>query len=276
MALKTLEGKTIKQLLKPRAAASHKGDHGHALLISGDKGKMGASIISARACLRSGVGLLSVNIPDTERLIIQTAIPEAMVLIREKDKTNPNQFAAVGIGPGLGLSKASIKLAKNILTNCNRPQVWDADALTILAAEKTLLKKLKKESILTPHPKEFDRLFGTHKSEEQRRKKAVEMANKYKIIIVLKGSITMIAYQGETFLNTTGNSGLAKGGSGDALTGMITAFLAQGYTALTAAKIAVYLHGLAADLTLTHQSKESMLISDVIENLGMAFKKVMK
>ncbi|HET6224932.1 MAG TPA: NAD(P)H-hydrate dehydratase, partial [Bacteroidia bacterium] len=162
------------------------------------------------------------------------------------------------------------------LSTCNRPLVWDADALNIFAAEKALLKKLKKESVLTPHPKEFDRLFGAHKTEEQRRKKAVEMAGKYNIIIVLKGPITRVCYQGETFLNTTGNSGLAKGGSGDALTGMITAFLAQGYAPITATKIAVYLHGLAADLTLADQSKESMLISDVIENLGAAFKKVMK
>lgn len=275
MPLKTLEKKTIQALIKPRAAASHKGDHGHALLIAGSVGKMGACVISARACLRSGVGLLSVNIPETERFILQTSIPEAMVTLRDREKLNLNNFAAIGIGPGLGISKASIKLVKNILI-CNQPIVWDADALNILAAEKTLLKKLKKDSILTPHPKEFDRLFGPHKTEEQRRKKAVEMANKYNIIIVLKGPITKISYQSETFLNTTGNSGLAKGGSGDALTGMITAFLAQGYAPIVATKIAVYLHGLAADITLADQSKESMLISDVIEHLGTAFKKTMK
>jgi|SRR3954468_10530415 len=276
MPLKTLEKKTIQSLLKPRAAASHKGDHGHALLIAGNKGKMGACVISARACLRSGVGLLSVNIPGEERFILQTTIPEAMVTLRASEKTNWNNFASIGIGPGLGISKGSIKLVKNVLSNCNRPIVWDADALTILSAEKYLLKKLKKDSILTPHPKEFDRLFGVHKTEEQRRKKALEMASKYDIIIVLKGPITKITYHGETFLNTTGNSGLAKGGSGDALTGMITAFLAQGYAPLVATKIAVYLHGLAADLALTDQSKESMLISDVIEQLGSAFKKTMK
>ena len=276
MPLKTLEKKTIQALLKPRAAASHKGDHGHALLIAGSKGKMGACVISARACLRSGVGLLSVDIPEEERFILQTVIPEAMVMLRDKEKMNVNSFAAIGIGPGLGVSKASIKLVKSVLSNCNQPIVWDADALNILAAEKPLLKKLKKNSILTPHPKEFDRLFGAHKTEEQRRKKAVEMANKYNIIIVLKGPITKIAYHGETFLNTTGNSGLAKGGSGDALTGMITAFLAQGYAPLTATKIAVYLHGFAADLALSNQSKESMLISDVIEELGNAFRKTMK
>ncbi len=270
-----MEKKTIQALIKPRAAASHKGDHGHALLIAGSKGKMGACVISARACLRSGVGLLSVNIPDEERFILQTTIPEAMVTLRDKEKINFNNFASIGIGPGLGMSKASIKLVKSLLS-CNQPIVWDADALNILSAEKALLKKLKKDSILTPHPKEFDRLFGVHKTEEQRRKTAVEMANKYNIIIVLKGPITKISYHGETFLNTTGNSGLAKGGSGDALTGMIVAFLAQGYPPLTATKIAVYLHGLAADLALVDQSKESMLITDVIEQLGNAFKKTMK
>lgn len=275
MPLKTLEKKTIQALIKPRAAASHKGDHGHALIIAGSKGKMGACVISARACLRSGVGLLTVNIPVDERFILQTAIPEAMVMLRDEEKTDLNNFASIGIGPGLGTSKTSIKLVKSIL-NYNQPVVWDADALNIFAAEKTLLKKLKKDSILTPHPKEFDRLFGPHKTEEQRRKKAMEMANKYNIIIVLKGPITKICCHGETVLNTTGNSGLAKGGSGDALTGMITSFLAQGYPPLTATKIAVYLHGLAADIALADQSKESMLITDVIEQLGHAFKKTMK
>lgn len=275
MPLKTLEKKTIQALLKPRAAASHKGDHGHALLIAGSKGKMGACVISARACLRSGVGLLSVNIPEEERFILQTAIPEAMVTLRDNKKINFSSFASIGIGPGLGISKTSIKLVKSVLS-CNQPMVLDADALNILAAEKTLLKKLKKDTILTPHPKEFDRLFGVHKTEEQRRKKAVEMANKYNVIIVLKGPITKISYHGETFLNTTGNSGLAKGGSGDALTGMILAFLAQGYAPLTATKIAVYLHGFAADIALADQSKESMLITDVIEQLGTAFKRTMK
>lgn len=275
MPLKTLEKKKIQAPLKPRAAASHKGDHGHALLIAGSKGKTGACVISARACLRSGVGLLSVNIPEEERFILQTTIPEAMVTLRDSEKIDFNNFASIGIGPGLGISKSSIKLVKTVL-NCNRPIVWDADALNILAAEKSLLKKLKKDAILTPHPKEFDRLFGVHKTEEQRRKTAVAMAGKYNIIIVLKGPITKISYHGETFLNTTGNSGLAKAGSGDALAGMITAFLAQGYAPLTATKIAVYLHGLAADLALADQSKESMLITDVIEQLGHAFKKTMK
>ncbi len=276
MAYRTLEKKNVKGLIRPRATASHKGDHGHALLIAGNKGKMGAGVISARACLRSGVGLLTVNVPKEERLILQTAIPEAMLMIREENKSDLNLFSAVGIGPGLGTSKEAVKLLKSILINYNRPVVMDADALTILSTEKSLLKKIKKESILTPHPKEFDRLFGSHKTEEQRRKKALELADKYNIIIVLKGMNTMITHHGETFLNTTGNSGLAKGGSGDALTGMITAFLAQGYHPLSAAKIAVYLHGLAADKALNYQSKESMLIGDVIECIGQAFKSTMK
>lgn len=273
--MKPLDRKTVKSLIKPRGATTHKGDHGHALLITGSKGKMGAAFISSRACLRSGAGLLTVNVPAEERFVLQSGIPEAMIALRE-DRLNVSGFSAIGIGPGLRISKASEKLVKQVLSSFHQPVVWDADALNIFSANKSLLKKLQKGAILTPHPKEFDRLFGAHQNLEQRTRKAIEMAAKLDCVLVLKGFQTIITSKQGTVVNTTGNAGLAKGGSGDALTGIITAFLAQGYAPFTAARLGVYLHGLAADLAAGTQSLESMLITDVIECLGAAFKQLLK
>lgn len=264
----------IKALIKPRNASSHKGIHGHALIVAGSKGRMGASVIAAKACLRSGAGLLTLNIPEEERAILQTIIPEAMVVMREKP-FDQKKFSALGIGPGLGITKESKKLLKQLIGQTDIPSVLDADALTILSEEKSLLKKLTGQTILTPHSKEFDRLFGSHTDEKKRTEKAIEMSIQLNVVIVLKGARTVISYNGNTVVNSTGNAGLAKGGSGDALTGMITAFLAQGYSPFDAAKIGVYLHGLAADLALRNQSMESMLISDVIDCIGPGFKKLM-
>ena len=262
----------IQQLLKPREANSHKGTYGHALIIAGNKYKIGAAVIAAKACLRSGVGLLTVNIPEDERAIIQTAIPEAMLSARESAKHDINDFSAIGIGPGIGTEKDAVKLLTEILKSSNMPMVLDADALNIMAAEKDILPLINAGSILTPHPKEFDRLFGEHDSAEDRIQTAIQKAKELNIVIVLKDHKTIITYNDDTFQNTTGNAGLAKGGSGDALTGIITALVAQGYASFTAAKIGVYLHGLAADIAKQNQSMESMLITDVIEYLGKAFK----
>lgn len=273
--MQKLNKNIINSLIRARIPSSHKGNHGHALLIAGSKGKMGAGVIAARACLRSGVGLLSMDVPSEERMIIQTTIPEAMVIIREEG-ANLDLFHAIGVGPGLGISETSRKLLTKVIHDFRKPLLLDADALNILASETEILKKLIKGTVLTPHPKEFDRLFGAHKNERDRMNKAIEMAGKYNLVIVLKSAKTIIVNEEKIFINTTGNAGLAKGGSGDALTGIITAFLAQGYAPFTAAKMGVYIHGLAADITLKRQSMESMLITDVIEHLGEAFKKIMK
>ena len=270
--MQNLTKQHIQQLLKPRAPNSHKGTYGHALLIAGNKYKMGAAVIAAKACLRSGVGLLTVNIPEEERFILQTAIPEAMLQQRETEVNKMNDFSASAIGPGIGTDKNETELVYQIITTSNKPLLLDADALNILSANKEFLLKVKTNTIITPHPKEFDRLFGEHTSVEERQQTAIQKAKEYNLVIVLKDHQTLITHNGEAFINTTGNAGLAKGGSGDALTGIITAFLAQGYEPFIAAQIGVYLHGLAADITLEKQSMESMLISDVIENLGKAFK----
>nr|WP_315181972.1 NAD(P)H-hydrate dehydratase [uncultured Flavobacterium sp.] len=274
--MKALSKSYIKSILKPREASSHKGSHGHALLIAGSKGLMGSSVIASRACLRSGAGLLTVNIPEEERFILQTAIPEAMLVMRENTMSDLNNFSAIGIGPGLGTGKESEEILVSILNDFNKRILLDADALNCISSNKSLLEKIPKESIITPHPKEFDRLFGTHKDNNERMNTAILKSKELKITIVLKGHHTLITYNGDTFYNTTGNAGLAKGGSGDALTGIILSFLAQGYDPFGAAKLGVYLHGFAADLTLKKQSMESMLITDVIESLGKALKKTME
>jgi hydroxyethylthiazole kinase-like uncharacterized protein yjeF len=274
--MEKLRKNLINSLLKPRANASHKGTFGHALIIAGSLGKMGAAIIASRACLRSGVGLVTVNVPIDERIILQSAVPEAMLIFREEKEIDFNSFSTVAIGPGIGLDKKSAELLNKILKEFSGSILLDADALNIISANKKLLNIIPKSTIITPHPKEFDRLFGPHKSEELRVETAIKKAKELGLVIVLKGHKTLITANGEAFLNSTGNAGLAKGGTGDALTGIISAFLAQGYPSFEAAKIGVFLHGLAADLTLRKQSLESMLITDVIDNIGKAFKNIYK
>lgn len=269
----TVDLHLIQKIFINREPNSHKGNHGHVLLIAGNHDKMGAAIIAAKACLRAGAGLVTLNIPKEERMSIFTSIPEVMIEFRE-EKSDWSKYNTIAIGPGIGPDNASEYLIKHLLETANQQLVFDADALTILAKNKQWCNKLPNESILTPHPKEFDRLFGNHVSEAGRRETAIAKATKLKCIIVLKEHQTFITDGVQTYENKTGNSGLAKGGSGDALTGIITAFLAQGYEPLNAALLGVYLHGLAADITLATQSEESMLITDVIQNLGSAFKKI--
>ena len=264
---------TIQKLFKKRVPDSHKGNHGHALIIAGSKSKMGAAIICAKACLRAGAGLVTINIQKKERLAVFTAVPEAMIEFRE-DKKNWEHYNSFAIGPGIGTDKSAENQLKSFIANIKTPIVFDADALNILAKNQEELLNLPQKSILTPHVKEFDRLFGNHDSESERRETATTKAKELQLIIVLKGHKTFITDGEKSFENSTGNSGLAKGGSGDALTGIIAAFLAQDYEPLNAALLGVYIHGLAADITLETQSAESMLITDVIENLGKAFKKI--
>ena len=266
----------IKSILKERLPDSHKGTYGHALLVAGNIGKMGAAVIAAKACVRSGVGLVTVNIPFMEQLTIQVSVPEAMLNFRESFIDNYDSFSAIGIGPGIGKNKLEKKVLKEIIKYSNKPTVLDADALNIIADSKKMLEKITPNSIITPHPKEFDRLFGDHTSTEERKNTAIKIAELLNIVIVLKGYQTFVTNGTEHFINTTGNSGLAKGGSGDALTGLITGLLAQQYNSLNAALIAVYIHGLASDLTLHYQTMETMIITDVIENFGAAFNQIYK
>jgi hydroxyethylthiazole kinase-like uncharacterized protein yjeF len=271
-----LNKKYIASKLKVRGAFTNKSDYGHALIIAGQMGYMGAAVITAKAGLRAGLGLLTVCVPREERYILQTAVPEAMLVMREENLSHIGKFSVVGMGPGMGTNSISEELLIFVLKHFKKPILLDADALTIISNNKNIIPTIAAGTIITPHIGEFDRLFGMHQNKEDRLKTAVKKAKEHQIIIVLKDHCTAIVSKEKIFFNTTGNSGLAKGGSGDALTGIITSFLAQGYSGFEAANIGVYLHGLAADISLKKQSKESMIITDVIDNLGKAFKKIRK
>lgn len=275
MKMKKLNKHIIRSILKPRKPFTHKGNFGHALLIAGNVGKMGAAVIAAKACMRTGVGKLTASVPQSKSNILPIALPEAMICIREKDGDNFDLFSVLGIGCGIDVSKESFQILSYLIDQFKKPIVLDADALNIIAKNKILLNKIPKYSIITPHPKEFDRLFGKHYNKQERIITAIEKSKELNIVIVLKDHKTIMTFNGKAFENTTGNAGLAKAGSGDALTGAITAFLAQGYKPFDAAKVAVYLHGLAADICLKKQSMESMLITDVIDCFGKAFKKLL-
>lgn len=262
----------VKENLKKRDSQSHKGTHGHALLIAGSNYKMGAAIIASKACLRSGVGLLSVSCFESEKDVLFNSIPEAM-FSNTTFSNSSSKFTAVGIGPGIGVNEISLQSIYDLFEN-DLPTVFDADALNLIAKYKIDWSNFKFPYIITPHFREFDRLFGEHESLEARIETAKQKANELNCIIVLKNHQTHVIDGSNVYINTTGNAGLAKAGSGDALMGMITSFLAQGYSTLQASVLGVFLHGLAADITLKAQSEESMLITDVIENFGKAFQQL--
>ena len=270
MQLLKIDLNCIKNIYKKRPCDSHKGTHGHALLIAGSSDKIGAAVIASKACLRSGVGLLTVAFYPENKNVLFNSIPEAMYA-NSCVMNDLSPYNAIGIGPGIGVDEISLQYIYELFEN-KLPVVFDADALNLISKYKIDWKHFNFPFVLTPHPKEFDRLFGENDSEFERRNSAIQKAKELNCVIVLKGHKTFITNGIQNFENTTGNSGLAKGGSGDALTGMITSFLAQGYTTLESAILGVYLHGLAADITLQTQSEESMLITDVIENIGLAFK----
>ena len=267
-----LEEKDIVKLLKKRTKFSHKGTFGHALIVAGSKGMAGASVLAAKAALRSGVGLVTVHGPECNRIITQTAIPEA---IFQSDLTTIDRYNAIAIGPGIGTHAETAAILRDLLIKTDRPCILDADALNIISQQNDLLQLIPKYSILTPHPKEFERLFGVSNSSYERMLKAQESAKLYGVYIILKGAHTLIATpDGMLYFNSTGNSGMATAGSGDVLTGILVGLLAQGYSPEEVAKIGVFLHGLAADLALEDESKESLIAGDIIDRLGKAFKSV--
>ena len=268
----------IVKIYQPRKPFSHKGSHGHALLIGGSYGKIGAMVLATAACLRSGAGLVTTYIPRCGYAILQTSVPEAMAITDPDESmitTLPEdleKFSVIGAGPGMGTNKQTREAIFNLLNSFSKPFVFDADALNALAAQPEYLKALPPYSILTPHPKEFERLFGHCENDFERMAKAAEKAKEYKIIIVLKGHYTFIALpDGKSFFNSTGNAGMAKGGTGDILTGVITALCAQGYKPAEAAILGVYLHGLSGDLAAAALSKEAMTAGDIVGFLSHAF-----
>jgi len=269
----------IKTIYKPRSKFAHKGSYGHAALLCGSKGMMGAAVLSSFACLRSGVGKLTAYIPQCGYNIIQTAVPEAMAFIAGEDHlssaTAIKQFNAVGVGPGIGIHPSHKKLLAGIFETVKTPMVIDADALNIIAENKELLNLIPAQSIITPHPKEFERLFGKVENDFERLNLAATRSKELNIYIVLKGHYSFISTpDGRSYFNSTGNAGMATAGSGDVLTGVLTGLLAQNYTPLEACLLAVYLHGTAGDIAAVKFSKEAMIAGDLVNCLGDAFNQI--
>jgi hydroxyethylthiazole kinase-like uncharacterized protein yjeF len=239
---------------------------------------MGASVLASRACIKAGVGLVTAHIPRNGCTILQTAVPESLVSLDESDThftkaPELSKFTAVAVGPALGCTKPVHDGLLSLLESCKLPMVFDADALNIFGEHKDWLKLIPTGSILTPHPKEFERLFGKHENTYERNLAQMEFSKKYSIIIILKGAFTSISCtDGTCCFNSTGNPGMATGGSGDVLTGIVLSLLAQGYTSKDAAILGTYIHGLAGDLASEEEGVEGVIASDIINHTGKAFK----
>lgn len=274
-----IDSTAIANIYKSRDLFTHKGDYGHALIVAGSFGMMGAAVLAVKAAMRTGAGKVTALVPECGYSIVQSAMPEVMCKVCG-DKyiskvANWEELDVVGIGPGLSTNENAARAVAEFITACKEPIVVDADALNIMADRKELLGKLPADSILTPHPKEFDRLFGASTNSMQRLEKARTQAMRYNIIIVLKGRCTTIVTpEGECWYNLTGNPGMATAGSGDVLTGIITGLVAQGYTPEESAKLGVYIHGLAGNFAAQKLSQEAMIAGDIIDRLGKAFRTI--
>lgn len=266
----------IQKIYKPIDSHTHKGIQGHAALVAGSYGKIGAAVLASKACIKSGCGLVTAYIPKCGYEIIQSTIPEVMVVtvIHEKYISEiilEIEAQAIGIGPGIGQEDITQKAFYEFLKTNQTPLVIDADALNILSQNKTWLNLLQPGTILTPHPKELERLIGSWNSNQEKFEKTIEFSKQYGVIVVMKGAPTHIVNEDDIYQNATGNAALATAGSGDVLTGIITSLLAQGYQPIQAAQLGVYVHGLTADIALPETGYQSFIASDIIANLGKAF-----
>ena len=266
----------ILKRYKPIDNSTHKGIQGHALLIGGSYGKIGAVCLSSTAALKTGCGLVTAFIPKCGYEIVQISIPEVMVLTDVQEKIISNITfdivpQAIGIGPGIGQENATQNALHEFFKANKTPLVIDADALNILSQNKSWLSLLPPKTILTPHPKELERLIEKWNSETEKFEKTIAFSKKYQLIIVMKGAPTHIIDGDAVYENITGNAALATAGTGDVLTGMITSLLAQSYEPINAAMLGVYLHGLTADIALPETGYQSFIASDVIANIGNAY-----
>lgn len=270
----------IADILIKRGKFAHKGTFGHALLIAGSFCKMGAAILAGKACLRAGVGLLTCHIPKVGYTILQNSVPEAMVSIDSSEvvfsEVPPiDQFSAIGVGPGLDKHPETQRALRNLLLLKPKKLVLDADALNILSENRDWLELLPANSILTPHPKEFERLAGQSANSFERLQLQLKFSKMYHVIVVLKGAHSCITFpDGSVFFNSTGNPGMATGGSGDVLTGLILGLLAQDYSPESAVLLGVYLHGLAGDLAAGVHGQISLIAGDIINQMGAAFQQL--
>ena len=281
--LRLTEAADLAPLLRPRPRFAHKGTCGHALLLAGGRGKLGAAVLAARGCLRAGAGLLTVHVPACGYAVLQTAVPEAMTttdpmadhLSALPDDADLGRYQALGIGPGLGQHPDSGLLLRQLLDDARRldlPTVLDADALNLLAAHPAWAHHLPPRTVLTPHPKEFARLAGDAADDFERLEKLRAYAADTGAVVVLKGAYSAVAApSGEVFFNPTGNPGMATGGTGDVLTGIVLALLAQGLSPLDAARLGVYAHGRAGDVAAHRYGERGLTAGDVAENVGRGF-----
>jgi hydroxyethylthiazole kinase-like uncharacterized protein yjeF len=271
-----IDATLMHTIYKPRNESSNKYNFGHALLFAGSKDMMGAAILCAKAVLRSGAGLVTVYTEERTESIIQIAVPEAITSTEKDLHTITYKKNAIGIGPGLEASTTNSTLLKELIEKWDHPLIIDATALSLLKEYTPLLKERKQyPAILTPHSGEFEKLFGKTDNDSERIKLALAKAIELNCFIILKGPSSLVACpDGSSFLNSTGNAGMATAGSGDVLTGILTGLSAQGYSPLNTCLLGTYLHGLAGDIAATKLSEEAMLSGDIIDCLGDAFKQI--
>ncbi len=278
----------IKKLLPPRPQEAHKGMMGHVFILAGSLGLTGASVLSSLGALRSGAGLVTLGIPKSLNAIVAVKLTEAMTLpLQETSRQSLSLKAereilnfskrvnAVALGPGLSQNKSTINLIKQLIKKINLPLVIDADGINALNGEPEILLQREAVTIITPHPGEMSRLinFSVKKVQANRRQIARKVASQFKTVVILKGHNTVITTpKGETFINSTGGAGMASGGMGDVLTGIVASFLAQGLPPLAASKLAVYVHGLAADWLVKEKGVRGIIASDVVDKLPFVLK----
>ena len=266
----------VNTFIKERKKDIHKGDCGRILMISGSKGMAGAAVLSAKSALRAGAGLVRVSVPEELFPIIQIGVPEATCISRERSLDKLMQYDAIAIGPGLGDDEKAGLLIRTILACSNQPVVLDADGLNLLSDDLAAMKNAKARLIITPHPGEAAKLLkkSTTEINRDRRLSAVDLASSTGAVTVLKGAGSIVATpDGKTYINTTGNPGMATGGSGDVLTGVIAALAGQKIDLLAAAMTGVFLHGFAGDLAAAEKGEYGLIASDIAEMVALAIKK---
>ncbi len=272
--------KDVAALLQVRNKFDHKGKFGHSLIIAGSKGMMGAATLATKACLRAGSGLVTALVPSIGYEIMQTAVPESMALADAEVNCISkipalDKYSSIAIGPGIGDDQKTERALKHLIQNTAVPLVIDADAINIMARNKTWISFVPENSIYTPHPGEFKRLIDWNETGYDLMKAQMDFSRKYGAYVVLKGMHTSISCpDGICYFNSTGNPGMATGGSGDVLTGIIAGLLSQQYDSRDACILGTYLHGLAGDLATEQRGQESLIASDIIENIGVAYRQI--
>lgn len=270
----------VCRMLKTRSTFAHKGMMGHAALVAGQRGMAGAAVLASRACLRSGVGKLTVHTQEANRAILQVAVPEAVLNVEKADcftdTFNMDSYDALAMGPGIGTSEDTMQAMHDLLVDVHQPLVLDADALNLLVSHQQWFQQLPEHTILTPHRGELERLVGHQENSYNLLQKTLLFARQNKVIVVMKGAFTaVVTPESKVFFNPTGNAGMATAGTGDVLTGIIVSLLAQGYTAEEAARLGVYVHGLAGDYAADRLGQISLVASDIIDSLPQAFQQIM-